>query len=68
MKSNLILYWVMPLSPIRASVQCRQEQHTKRVNHTRGCPMLYAISYVLLNPDHNNKQNIVYWNWIDACL
>ena len=49
------LVWVLPLSSIRASVQYRQEYNTKRVNHLRVCPILYAMQYVHLSPDHNNK-------------
>jgi len=45
----------MPLCPIRAHVQYRQEYNTKRVNHQRICPILYAMPYVHLSPDHNNR-------------
>ena len=49
----------MPLSPIRASMQYRQEYNTKRVNHPRVRPMLYAMTYVHLSPDHNNKTKYI---------
>ena len=49
------LVWILPLSSICASVQYRQEYDTKRVNHPRVYLMLYAMPYVHLNPDHNNR-------------
>ena len=49
------LVWVLLLISIRASVQYRQEYNTKRVNHPRVCPMLYAMPYVHLGPNHNNR-------------
>jgi len=55
MKSPPYLVCVLPLISIRASVQYRQEDNIKRVNHLRVCPMLYAILYVDLNSNHNNR-------------
>jgi len=65
MKSPPYLVWVLPLISIRASVQYRQEDNTKRVNHPRVCPMLHAMPYVHLNPNHNNrtKYSILELNW-----
>ena len=49
------LVCVLPLISIRANVQYRQEYNTKRVNYPRVCPMLYAMPYVHLSLDHNNR-------------
>ena len=54
------LVWILPLISIRASVQYRQEYNTKRVIHPRVCLMLYAMSFVHLNPDNNNRTKIQY--------
>ena len=54
-ESSPYLVWVLPLNPIHANVQYRQEDNTKRVNHLRVCPMLYEMPYVHLSLDHNNR-------------
>ena len=56
MNSLPYLVLSLPLISIRASVQYRQEDNTtKRVNHPRICPMLYAMPYVHLSADYNNR-------------
>ena len=55
MKSPPYLVLVVHLISIRASMQYKQEYNTKRVIHSRVCPMLYAMSYVHLSSNHNNR-------------
>ena len=31
-------------------------EHKKQVNHSIVCPKLYAMQYVHLDPDHNNRR------------
>ena len=63
-----MLYWALPLSSIRASMHDKNE-HTKRVNHPRVCPILYAMPYVhlLLVAQHKNKIQYIGIK-IDTCL
>ena len=43
-------------SSIYTSVNIDKNEHTKRVNHPHVCLMLYAMSYVYLGPDDNNRR------------
>jgi len=40
-------------------------KYTKQVYHPCVCPILYAMPYVHLSQDHNNrtKCSILEWNW-----
>ena len=49
----------MPLNSIHASVQYRQEYNTNRIIRPRVCAILYAMPYVHLSLDHNNKTQYI---------
>jgi len=44
------------------------KNNTQSDKSPRVCPMLYAIQYIHLSLDHNNRTNTVYWNEINTCL
>ena len=63
----LILDFALKSDSCKCAIE--KNEHTKWVNHPRVCPMLYAISYVHLGPDHNNKRtkySILEWKLTHA--